>query len=43
MGQNPNQMGQRPQGGYPQNPGQGQMGQRPQNFNGYNQNNGYRQ
>ena len=43
MGQNPGQMGQRPQGGYPQNPGQGQMGQRPQNFNGYNQNNGYRQ
>lgn len=43
MGQRPNQMGQRPQGGYPQNPGQGQMGQRPQNFNGYNQNNGYRQ
>lgn len=43
MGQNPSQMGQRPQGGYPQNPGQGQMGQRPQNFNGYNQNNGYRQ
>lgn len=43
MGQNPGQMGQRPQGGYPQNPGQGQMGQRPQNFNGYNQSNGYRQ
>lgn len=43
MGQNPNQMGQRPQGEYTHNPGQGQMGQRPQNFNGYNQNNGYRQ